>query len=91
MLKVKNARGLKSMVLFLYGEAFITYLISLMFRRIVEIQFGMTFLNSWIIILLCLLPLIAVATYSWNLRAKIGDRIAVLTQNGADEKLSGKD
>lgn len=88
--KSKNARGLKSMVLFLYGEAFITYLISLMFRRIVEIQFGMTFLNSWIIILLCLLPLIAVATYSWNLRAKIGDRIAVLTQNGADEKAKWK-
>ena len=88
--KSKNARGLKNMVLFLYGEAFITYLISLMFRRIVEIQFGMTFLNSWIIILLCLLPLIAVATYSWNLRAKIGDRIAVLTQNGADEKAKWK-
>ena len=86
--KCKNAKSLKNMVSFIYAEAYVTYLISLipMFKVGIALTFGMSFQTSWITFLICLLPLVAVAIYSWHIKARIGDKIAVLTQAGADEK-----
>lgn len=88
--KCKNANALKNFVLYLYGQAFVTYLISLLFKINVALTFGMDIQKTWLQILIYLIPLVAVSTYSWNLKAKIANKIAVLTQDGADEKAKWK-
>lgn len=85
-LKYKNAKGLKNLTLFVYVQAFVVYLVSLLFKIGVALSMGMGFQAACLKFLLFLLPLIAVATYSWNLRSKLSNKIAVLTQEGADEK-----
>ena len=90
--KSKNAGAWKSMVLFIYTEAIVTYIMSFipLFRAGLISSFGIGFQTSWFTILICLLPLVAVSTYSWNLKAKLENKIAVLTQAGADEKAKWK-
>lgn len=90
--KFKNAGALKSMTLFVYAESFVTYLISLIpvFKINIALKFSMTFQTSWIMLLISILPLVAVATYSWHLKSKLSGKIAVLTQDGADEKARWK-
>lgn len=90
--KCANAGALKGMVLFLYAEAFVIYCISLIptFKINMALTFGMGSQLNFLITLICLLPLVAVATYSWKLKSNLGNKIAVLTQEGADEKAKWK-
>lgn len=86
--KCKNAKAIKSTVLFIYIQIIVIYLISLlpMFKIGVIIERGMDFYIQAGITLLSLIPLIIVATYSWKLKAEVAEKIAVLTQEGVDEQ-----
>lgn len=90
--KCNNASAFKNMTLFIYAEGFVTYLISLIpvFKINIALKYSMNLQTSWITFLISLLPLIAVATYSWHLKSKLSGKIAVLTQEGADEKAKWK-
>lgn len=90
--KCENANSLKNMVWFLYVQAIIVYLISLIpiFKVGVAFSFWMGAQSLALELLIILLPLVLVSTYSWHLKSKVGDKIAVLTQQGADEKAKWK-
>lgn len=87
-IKCENAGALKAIVLFLYIEAIVIYLLSLipMFKINVVLLFGMEFQKILLIILMALFPLVAIVTYSWKLKSEVKNKIAVLTQEGLDEK-----
>lgn len=60
------------------------------FKVAAAANFGISFQSNFILYMLGLLPLIILMTISLKLQAKIKDKIAVLTQEGADEKAKWK-